>query len=301
LVFDDFQVQWYPGHMAKARRELVQRIKQADFVIEVADARAPATTRNPELEALIQGRPRLLLLAKADLAEPGTLSSWVKAFRGRGVETLAASLTSGREAAAIRNRLQAWVEREFSRRQGPADLARLAGVRLPKSAREKHVRGLVVGIPNTGKSTLIRVLGGKGVQVGAIAGVTRALLWVNVAGGVKLLDTPGILWPRLEKGMTALKLAWLGCVGDGAFDPEQAALKLIQWFAVRDPEAMARRYRLAPGMLEDPPAVLAHIARQRGHLESGGSPDLPQGAESLLWDFRRGRLGRLALDDPVEE
>ena len=296
----DFQIQWYPGHMAKARRELLQQVKQVDFVVEVADARAPESTRNPEIDQLIKGRPRLLLLTKADLAEPGVLASWVQAFRRRGVETVAASLLDGRDAAALRGLLRSWVEREStSKRLKRAAFAEIPGVRMPRSTQKTLVRGLVVGIPNTGKSTLIRAIGGKGVRVGAKAGVTRGLQWVNAGEGVQLLDTPGLLWPRLETGLTALKLAWLGCVGDAAFDHEEAALRLVEWFLERDPGVLAQRYELVPASFSSPRDALSAIAKSRGLLLSGGEPDLLQAAEALLWDLRRGRLGLLGLDGPA--
>lgn len=293
-----FRIQWYPGHMAKARRELERQIKLVDFVVEVADARAPVSTRNPEIAGLVRGRPRLLLLAKADLAEPGSLSRWVHALEARGVETLAVTLTGETRSTAILSRLRSWIDRNrSSMRRGALPLRGIDGVRLPKGAGTRPIRGLVVGIPNTGKSTLIRSLGGRGVRVGARAGMTRGLQWVNIGGDVQLLDSPGLLWPRLETGMTALKLAWLGCVGQGGFDRVEAALGLIEWFAARDPEPLAQRYRLEPATLESPHEALGEIARGRGHLGHGGEPDLLTAAETLLVDLREGRLGPLGLDE----
>ncbi|HLS90947.1 MAG TPA: ribosome biogenesis GTPase YlqF [Limnochordia bacterium] len=294
----EFRIHWYPGHMAKAKRLLASKMAEVDFVIEVADARAPVSTRNPDLDELIASRPRLLVLTKEDLAEPEALSFWVEEYRRQGLEVVTASLLDAKSASAARARLRSWIHALRLKRGRRMPLQSIPGLRLPRVAQGAVQRGLVVGIPNTGKSTLIRSLGGRHVAVGAKAGVTRGLQWVKVSRDVQLMDSPGILWPRLESGATALKLAWLGCVGDGAYDREEAALGLIRWLEARSPERLCERYQLRQEILGSPRRILEEIAFQRGLLMAGGKADLAQAADALLWDLRRGRLGRLAFDPP---
>lgn len=292
----EFTVQWYPGHMAKARRLLATQIKQVDFVIEVADARAPATTRNPEIDELIQERPRLLILSKEDLADPEALSRWKERLRAGGLDVVTASFVDQGSVNRAKAYILRWIERtRMPARSGARGLPNVPGLRLPRSSAVR--RGLVAGIPNTGKSTLIRAMGGKGVAVGAKAGVTRGLQWINAGPGIQLLDSPGLLWPRAETGNTALKLAWLGSVGDGAYDPVEAALGLVRWLLSDRPWVLRERYGLSPGDGE-PAAVLEAVARERGSLFRGGEPDVAQAAQALLWDLRKGRLGRVTFDDP---
>lgn len=296
----EFQIQWYPGHMAKAKRQLASQIAQVDFVVEVADARAPLTTRNPDIDEMISRRPRLLFLSKEDLAEPEALSFWIEEYRRQGLEVVAASLLDAKSASRVRARLRSWIGRVRRRRTDGFPLEPIRGLKMPRVAQGNVRRGLVVGIPNTGKSTLIRSLGGRKVAVGAKAGVTRGLQWINVSQDVQMLDSPGILWPRPESGATALKLAWLGCVGDGAYDREDAALGLIEWLQARWPERLRERYRLQQEIPGSPGRILEEIALKRGLLGGGGVPDLEQAADALLWDLRRGRLGTFTFDEPVE-
>lgn len=306
----EFTIQWYPGHMAKARRQLVSQIRQVDFVIEVADARAPATSRNPDIDELIQGRPRLLLLSKEDLAEPEALSHWRRRWEAEGLEVIAASFVQQASVNRAKTRILRWLDGvKDPGRASPAGLEHVPGLRLPRSSTRAPVRrGLVVGLPNTGKSTFIRAMGGRGVAVGAVAGVTRSLQWVNAGAGVQLLDSPGLLWPRAESGEAALVLAWLGLVGDAAYDPVEAGLGLAAWLISQRPDVLRERYDLQGWQpLAGPESetkdmaarILEAVAKERGLLWRGGEPDLKQAAQALLWDLRRGRLGKVTFDDPL--
>lgn len=298
----EFTIQWYPGHMAKARRLLVSQMKQVDFVIEVADARAPATTRNPDIDDLIAERPRLLLLSKEDMAEPEALSLWVERFQAQGLDVVTASLLDQASINHANARIHRWIDQTKGSTRSPTGrLHNVPGLRLPQASSRRAVRrGLIVGIPNTGKSTLIRSMGGQGVRVGAKAGVTRSLQWINARADVQLLDSPGILWPRAESGRAALILAWLGSVGDGAYDHVDAALGLGAWLLCDRPSILSERYGLDVDGLESPTQILEGIAQERGLLARGGEPDVAQAAQALIWDLRRGRLGRITFDDPRE-
>ena len=292
---DSFRLQWYPGHMAAARRRLEERLRGVDFVVEVADARAPAATRNPDLDNLIHGRPRLLVLAKADLADAGATRAWEERLSREGVDVVALSLREGGAARRLRERLQP-LARRARRAGGALRLPRIPGVAMP-SFGEGEARGMVVGIPNTGKSSLIRLLGGRGAAVGDRPGVTRGLVEFGAGKGLYLIDTPGLLWPRPALGHAALCLAWLGYAGPGAYDATTAARHLVTWLARNHGGLLSARYGPLEEAAEDPGEILAEIAARRGRL-SGAKGTADAGATILLREFRAGDLGRLSLERP---
>lgn len=261
----DTRIEWYPGHMAAARRRLKEIARQVDLVLEVADARAPNATRNPSLPELMPGKMCRLVLSRADLADAEITADWLR--------------TLGGEAWALD--LRAASERQLRR------LVR--GV-----ARGRRVA--VLGVPNVGKSTLInRLAGRRGAPVGKKAGVTRGVQWLRTRAGVELLDSPGLLWPDLGKSArTGLILAWLGCIGGRAFDAERAAVELARFLKAEAPGVYDERI----GMDADGLQVLERIGRRAGLLQAGGRVDLQKAAERLLNDFRAGRWGRISLESP---
>lgn len=295
---ETFTLQWFPGHMAKAMRELEARMRHVHFLIEVADARAPQTSRNPDVKGLARGRPRLLILAKADLADPTTTRFWHERLAQDKERAIAASLLDPADVRRVRravHTLRRNAER-FSKRKGLV-APELPGVAMPRLGRPA-VRGLVVGIPNTGKSTLIRVLGGGRVAVGDRPGVTRGLQELSLGEGMTLLDTPGMLWPRATHGLPALRLAWLGYAGERAYDAVQAAEHLVAWLARHHPTSLVQRYEMSGK--EQPNDALKHIARRFGKAK-GDEGDPESGARIVLRDFRTGQLGRLSLEHPDDE
>lgn len=260
---------WYPGHMVRARRLIRENLPRVDTVVEVADARVPVTSRAPDLGAQVAGKRTLLILNKADLADPGRTAFVVRGLRAQG---------------------QAAVAVDSRRGAGVAEAVRLL-TEPEKRVRRRDVRCMVVGLPNVGKSSFINRVAGKRAAASADRpGLTRGVQWIRLARGVDLLDTPGILWPRGLTGEDFYKLAVCGIAG--SYDEVEAAVWLWDWLA---------RHR--PGVLTaaaDAYAYLDALGRSRGFLGSGGRVDLTKAAHALLRDFRSGRLGRLTLDQGTE-
>lgn len=272
----DASIQWFPGHMAKAKRQITADLKWVDAVIEVVDARAPASSSNSELGDLASRRPLLRVVAKADLADPDRTGEWLAQWRAKGVPALALDLQHRGSRAAVLRAL-----RRFSpRRKGGAGL-----------------KAMVVGIPNVGKSTLINLLAGKAsLRTGALPGVTRGKQqWIHLAEGVHLLDTPGVLWPHMSDPQTGYRLAWIGCIGEKAYDAVPVAEALLRHLAAMEPGKLAKRYGDEVGAASD---LLEAVGRRRGMLIAGGGVDKERVAQTVLKEFREGRLGRITLDKP---
>lgn len=272
-------ISWYPGHMAQAKRRVREAIRLVDGVIEVVDARLPAGSSNPDLQELLARRPRLIVATKSDLADPVVTAAWLEYWEANGIPAIAVSLETPEEARS-----------ELLRAMG-----RL--VPRPRSGTRAGVKWMVVGIPNVGKSTLINCLAKSGrVRTGAKPGVTRGTQWIRLAGGHHLLDTPGILWPKLDPPERAMMLAWIGSIGDAAWDPETVARALIAYLQRHHPALLAERFDLASFPSAGDP--LEAIAAQRKMVRKGGVPDVERAAQAVLKEFRAGKLGRVSLERP---
>ncbi len=290
-------IQWYPGHMTKTRRMIAEDLKFVDLVAELVDARIPISSRNPDIDALVGSKPRLVILNRADQADPTATAAWTRWFQGQGFSVLETDAKEGKGTsrfaaaarAALADRLAEW------RAKG------LVG---------RSVRVMVVGVPNVGKSTFInKVAKKKSAKAGDRPGVTRGKQWVTVDEGLELLDTPGILWPKFEDQSIGLNLAYTGAVKDEVMDVETLACHLMEDLAARYPAALAERYRLevgerpaglAAGDLTYGYTLLEQAARKRGFLISGGEPNTERMATVLLDEFRGGKLGRFTLEMPEE-
>lgn len=277
--------------MEKARRALSGVLANARFVVEVADARAPVSTRNPELIKMAESRPRLLVLAKSDLADPGATQTWLSRLEEEGERALAVSLLDAETPRVIAKALRALVGEQM--RDPAAGLRSIKGLALPKVGRQK-ARGLVVGMPNTGKSSLIRSLGGNAERANR-PGVTRGVQEYSIGGDLALFDSPGMMWPRAFTDLPALHLAWLGCVGPAAYDGYEAGRALVQYLCREEPGRIAARYGVTEEESEDPDEILREIAVRRG-LYRGAEPDSGNAANVLMSEFRRGLLGRMSLE-----
>lgn len=287
-------VQWYPGHMAKTRRLIGERLRQVDAVCEILDARIPASSRNPDVSELTAGKPRLIVLNRADQADPGATAQWGDFFRARGFAVLATDARSGRGAGKFTSAV-----REL--------LADKLKAYAEKGQSGRVLRVMVLGIPNVGKSTFINRIAGRNVaKAEDRPGVTRAGQWVPVDKRLELLDTPGILWPKFGDETVGLHLAFTGAVKDEILDTETLGCHFMAYLSETAPERIREAYKLP----ELPPRdtnetdiaygfrLLQAAGRKRGFLVSGGEIDTERMAKILLDEYRAGKLGRLTLELP---
>jgi len=283
-------IQWYPGHMTKARRLIAESMPSQDVIIEVLDARMPASSANPVVTELRQHRPCIKVLSKSDLADPEVTKAWLRYFATERAEPTK-ELPEGRVLA-----LAVSTERLGEMRTKLPELCKRV-VLHPKGI-YKTVRALVVGIPNVGKSTIINALMGRRVaRVGDEPAVTKSQQQVVLKSGMTLCDNPGLLWPNLDDDAAALRLALGGAIPDTALDYESVGLFGAEFFLWRYPERLMARFKLQ----ELPPsaeALLNEIGRRRGGLRAGGNIDVHKAAGVLIHEFRAGKLGPISLEDP---
>ena len=281
-------IHWYPGHMTKTRRMIQADLKLVDLVAEVIDARIPISSRNPDIDELVGDKPRLIILNRADQADPEQTRAWTRWFKTRGYAVLETDSKTGGGVNQFSVVIKDALKEQIARWREKGQVGR-------------PVRAMVVGIPNVGKSTFInKVAKKKSAKAGDRPGVTRGKQWITVDQGLELLDTPGILWPKFEDETIGLHLAFTGAVRDAIMDVETLACHLIQLLAQRKPESLAARFKLVPEEGMDGWALLEAGARKRGFLISGGEVDLERMAHILLDEFRGGKMGRITLELPED-
>lgn len=278
-------IQWFPGHMTRTRRKIQESLKMVDAAVEIVDARIPLSSRNPEMDSLTAGKPRLVILNKADLADDASTKRWMAYFRNQGLAALAVDCKSGRGCnqfeSALRELLSDLVEKWESK------------------GAHRTIRAMIVGIPNVGKSSFINRMnkGGK-AKVEDRPGVTRQNQWFVIEGGTQLLDTPGVLWPKFEDQMVAMRLAFTGAIKDAVLDIEEMACELLGVLRADYPSVLLERYKLTEPLNEDNWELLQEIGRKRGMLISGGEINTERAAIMLLDEYRGGKLGRITLEQP---
>ena len=285
---EQMNIQWYPGHMTKTRRQIEADLKQVDAVCEIVDARIPVSSRNPDIDSLCGSKPRILVLNRMDLADPAATQKWAAYFRSRGICVIATDCKSRRGVS------------EFT----PAARTACAEKRNRDAARgmNRPLRVMVVGIPNVGKSTLINQISGrKGAKAENRPGVTRGKQWVTVDSGLLLLDTPGILWPKFEDPNVGMMLAYTGAVKEGVMDVEELSCRLMELLHRYYPQALEQRYQVEAPQGTPGWELLELAGRKRGYLVSGGEVNTERMAKVLLEEFRSGKLGRFTLEMPEEE
>ena len=277
-------INWFPGHMVKARREIQENAAAVDLVIEVLDARAPRSTLNPDLPGLVKGKPIIRVLNKSDLADERATRRFIDYFEQEGVPAVGMDSLTGQGAREVLRVVR--------------DAFRPVAEQLRKRrARVRPARVMVAGAPNTGKSSFINALvGKKTVKTGARPGITRGKQWIRVRREIELLDTPGIMWPRVDSEEQGLRLALLAVVGEASYQEEEIAWSLIKTMQVLAPEALRQRYRLEE-IHADVHDTIEQIGQNRGLLLKGGVVDTTRTARMLIDEYRRGSLGRFTLDE----
>ena len=282
---EQMNIQWYPGHMTRTRRQIEADLKQVDAVCEILDARIPVSSRNPDIDSICGSKPRIVVLNRMDLADPAVTKAWCAFFRSKGMAVIATDCKTKRGISEFEPAVRLACKEKIQR-----DAAR--GMNRP-------VRVMVVGIPNVGKSTLINQISGrKGAKAENRPGVTRGKQWVTVNGGLQLLDTPGILWPKFEDPEVGMMLAYTGAVKEGVIDLEELACRLMRLLWTRYPETLQQRYGLEAQPGATGYELLEQAGKKRGYLLARGEIHTERMAKVLVDEFRSGKLGRFSLEVP---
>lgn len=282
---NNMNIQWYPGHMAKTKREIIASLKLVDAVIELLDARIPISSRNPDISSITAGKPRLIILNRRDLADPNATGRWARILAKDGL-VIETDAKSGYGCDLVRPVLERLLREKLDRQ-------------IAKGQLGSTVKAMVLGIPNVGKSSFInRISKRRSAKTENRPGVTRGRQWIHCPDGLELLDTPGMLWPKFEDEAVGMNLAFTGAIKDDIMDTETLAFFLGRFLASKYPDSLGACYQFegASGMtgLE----VLDTVAKRRGYVMKGNEYDYKRAARTLLDDFRAGRIGRITLDLP---
>ncbi|MBB5323693.1 ribosome biogenesis GTPase A [Anoxybacillus tepidamans] len=279
-------IQWFPGHMAKAKRELQEKLKLIDVVFELLDARIPMSSRNPMIDEILANKPRIVLLNKADMADEEITKQWISFFAQQQLQALAIDSQAGAGVKQIVVAAKEMLKDKFAKMAAK-------GIKNPRP-----LRALIVGIPNVGKSTLINRLAGKHIaKTGDKPGVTKAQQWIKVGKEMELLDTPGILWPKFEDEEVGLKLATTGAIKDTILNLQDVAVYALRFLTQQYPDRLKERYSLHV-IPDDIAELFDAIGKRRGCLAGGGTVDYDKVAELVLRDIRTEKLGRLSFEKP---
>ncbi len=278
------QFQWYPGHMTKAKRAMQEDIKLIDVIIELVDSRVPYSSKNPDIDQLANGKSRILLMNKYDLADSVRTDQWVQYYEQKGYFVAKVNSKNGKGVKAVHNVIQAACKEKIERDRRRGILNR-------------PIRAMIVGIPNVGKSTFINSFAGKAcTKTGNKPGVTKGKQWIRLNKMEELLDTPGILWPKFEDQEVGLRLAYIGSIKDELYNIYELSVLLLQYLRENYPNAVSNFYGIAEEKASE--ETLKQIAEKRGCLKAGGEFDLDKAAKCLIDDFRAGKLGAISLEMP---
>ena len=288
MASENMNIQWYPGHMTKTRRQIEADLKQVDAVCEIVDARIPMSSRNPDIDAICGNKPRIIVLNRMDLADPAATKKWVEYFKKLGMAAVSTDCKTKKGInsfqPAVRSVLKEKIERNAAK-----------GMNRP-------IRVMIVGIPNVGKSTLINQISGrKGAKAENRPGVTRGKQWVTVDSGLLLLDTPGILWPKFEDPNVGMMLAFTGAVKENIIDTEELACRLMELLQEFYPETLVGRYGIDASQNKPGYELLEDAGRKRGYLLARGEINTERMAKVLLDEYRSGKLGCFTLEMPEDK
>jgi len=276
-------IQWYPGHMTKARRQLQKKLKMIDMVIEVLDARAPKSSLNPDFDDMFENKMRFYILNKSDLADQKTTSEWIKYFKEKGIDAVAFS-ASGGNTKKLKDEIISGAANYLKKFKDK-------GVR-------KTLRAIVVGIPNVGKSAILnRLAGSRKMKEGNKPGVTKALQWAKIDEYLEIMDSPGLLWPKFKDEQTGAAVALIGSIRADVLDEEALACRLVEMLKENAPEMLKERYRLDE-LEGDAYQIMCDISKKRGFLLKGGEFDTERAAKTVLDEFKNGKMGRISLEQP---
>lgn len=280
-------IQWFPGHMAKARRQVTEKLKLVDIIFELVDARIPYSSRNPMIEEIIQQKPRIVLLNKADMADAELTKQWIAYFEEQGIKALAINSQAGQGMKEITAAAKSLLAGKFNRMKA-------------KGVKPRAIRAMIVGIPNAGKSTLINRLAKKNIaKTGNTPGVTKAQAWIKVGKEMELLDTPGILWPKFEDQQVGLKLALTGAIKDTILNLQDVAVYALRFLSANYPDKLKERYGIEE-LPEDIVLLFDEIGKRRGCLMGGGEVDYDKVTELVIREFRSEKFGRISLENPAD-
>ncbi|EIF6156099.1 ribosome biogenesis GTPase YlqF [Clostridium perfringens] len=278
-------INWFPGHMVKTKREIQNNLKLVDAVIEIRDARIPKSSKNPDIDTLCAGKPRVILLNKSDLTDPKVTKAWKDSLTNDETIVLEVNALKGEGLNAIKPALLKLLKEKHDRLKA-------------KGLVKITTRAMVVGIPNVGKSTFINKMAKNNIaKTGDRPGVTKNKQWIKTKLGIELMDTPGVLWPKFEDEIVGLNLAFTGAIKDEIMDTEELALKLVERLQETNPEELMTRYKLTE-LHENPLDNLDAIARKRGAIMAGNQIDYNRIAGIILDEFRGGKIGKISLEKP---
>lgn len=276
-------IQWFPGHMAKARREVTEKLKLVDIIFELVDARLPLSSRNPMIDQVINQKPRLIILNKMDMADETETKKWIRYFEEQGTRAVAINSLEGKGLQAVTKASKEILEEKWNRM-------------IAKGIKPRAIRAMIVGIPNVGKSTLINRLSKKSLaKTGNMPGVTKAQQWIKVGKEIELLDTPGILWPKFEDPEIGFKLAVTGAIKDSVIQMQELAIYALKFLEQRYPERLKERYGI-DAVDEEIVKTFDHIGKKRSFVSPGGEVDYEMTAEAIIRDIRNQYLGRVTFD-----
>ena len=279
-------IQWFPGHMTKARREMQENLKLVDLVIELRDCRIPLSSKNPMLDEIIQTKPRLIVLSKKDKGEAEITQQWIEKLKDDTTLVIAADLLHDSFVPKLTQACKEVMKEKIERM-------------IRRGIRPRALRAMVVGVPNVGKSTMINRLAGKKIaQTADRPGVTRSLQWVKLNKDVELLDTPGVLWPKFEDPTVGFHLALTGAIRDEILPKEEVVVYALKWLSANEPQRLKERYALE-NLAADPYALLTQIAVARKHLNKQGEADLTRTIDMVINEIRNDKLGPISWERPA--